>query len=304
MVRAIAQDIAEADELLSAIARYTERFPSSTYQPHSRGQLQFHLAEQMIRGLFPGNGFGKTRAMAEEFNDLCTQRGRWGYRLTWPARCIWWCQNYDQFEMLKIQIEGETIGDQAVWNSKHHRYDYPNGSQWYVVSCERKWTKVQGIPMDLVGFDEQPPLQLYREMLVRRRGKRKTRYIFAATATQGLTWMRGEVYEPWLKHHEALHIGETEALAEQAHPRIWCWPAGGIDDNPGADASDREHYHAMTWSSEKEKKVRLYGGFEDWTGDPVFNPEAIEAIRQRIRDRLSLPGRRGMLVATRHEKAA
>lgn len=300
------EEIRRAEELEQALVRYTNAFPSTLYNPHDRGQLQFHLARHMIRGLFPGNGFGKTTAAIAEANDLCTHGYRWGYGVTWPASVIWFAQIFDQFELLKPQIDEEIIGDQAVWNASKHRYEYPNGSQIWVVSCDRKWTAVQGINPDLVIFDEQPKLSIWREMLMRRRGKRKTRYVFAATATQGMSWMYDEVYLPWLEHHKELSLDSDAALEIQSHPRIWCWPKGGIDDNPGADAEDREHYHTTTWSSEKEKKVRLHGGFEDWTGDPVFNPEAIEFLRSQIpslrerQDRF----RSGMLMGKRGKEAA
>ena len=292
-------ELEEAERFEQELQRYTNSVPSSKYQPHDHGQLQFHLADHMHRWLYPGNGFGKTRAMAEEFNAYCTHSNRWKRTPKWPVICIWWAQQYDQFELLKPQIEEETIGDQAVWIESKHHYLYPDGSKWYVLSCDRKWTSIQGINPDLVGYDEQPKLSIFREMEMRRRGKRKTRYIGAATATQGMSWMFDEVYKPWKERHDSLSVSEDQALLMQAHSKFWVWPKGGIDDNPGADEDDKHHYHTTTWTSEKEKRVRLYGGFEDWTGDPIFNAEAVERLRDRLiehKERRSLL-QSGMLVA-------
>jgi hypothetical protein len=53
-----------------------------------------------------------------------------------------------------------------------------------------------------VVIDEEIPVQLWRELLKRRRGATRTRYCVAATATQGLTWTYTELYMPWKKYRE------------------------------------------------------------------------------------------------------
>lgn len=257
-------------------------YPGDYYDPHAGGQLQFHGSKHIIRGLFPGNGWGKTTGAACEADAWLRHTNRWQETPAWPCIVIWFCQDFRQFELLRAQIEDEAIGPTPVWVEKYNYYRYPDGGRFYVISCDRKWTFLQGINPDLVIFDEQPPLSLWREMLMRRRGRRKTRFIVAATATQGITWMSDEIFKPWVDHHAARGISEEGRLEIQSHPDLFVWDRGGIDDNPGADESDKVWYHSRTWSSEKEKQVRLYGGFQDWTGDAVFDELAMSWLRDNL----------------------
>jgi hypothetical protein len=59
-------------ELLDALPQ--DR-PSEFCEPHERGQVQFHAAPHIVRAMFPGNGFGKTRAAGTEANWWLTHRG-------------------------------------------------------------------------------------------------------------------------------------------------------------------------------------------------------------------------------------
>ena len=116
-------------------------------------------------------------------------------------------------------------------------------------------------------------------MKMRRRGMRKTKFVFSATATQGMTWMYRDLYLPWLQHHRRLNLTEEEATSRQWHPRLWVWARGGITSNPGADAGDRDWYASQTFNSEAERAVRMNGGFADFSGQPVFDLEAPGAGR-------------------------
>lgn len=258
--------------------------PADDYAPHDAGQVQFHQSTHTIRGLFPGNGWGKTTAICSEIDAWCRHTNRWQRTPDWPIVAVWFCPQYSQFGMLREQIELETIGRDIPWRETRdgNFYEYPDGSRWFVASADRSWTFFQGINPDLIVFDEQPPVKLWREAMMRRRGKKKTRFVIGATATQGLTWMASEVFKPWKDHHADLGYSTETAADLQLHPDIFCWPFGGIDDNPGADQSDRDWYHTRQWSSEKEKKVRLHGGFEDWTGDSVFDEAAIDMLREEL----------------------
>lgn len=256
--------------------------PCDSYTPHQEGQIQFHKAPHTIRGLFPGNGFGKTTAVAAECHNWCIHSNRWQKTPDHPVQIVWFCQDYQQFGKLRDQIERDVIGNTAKWRETTDGkfYEYPDGSRWFVSSADRSWTFFQGTNPDLIAFDEQPPVKLWREAMMRRRGKRKTKYVVSATATQGLSWMADVIWAPWKECYEELGISHDAALTEQPHRDIWVWDEGGIEDNPGADEEDVRWYKSQTWSSEKEKKVRLRGGFEDWTGDSVFDASAIERMRE------------------------
>jgi hypothetical protein len=67
------------------------------------------------------------------------------------------------------------------------------------------------------------------------------------------------------------------ALADT--PGIWCWPKGGHRDNPTATAETWAFYLATTKGNKMEREVRLYGGFRDFAGTPVFDLDRLEEMR-------------------------
>lgn len=261
------------------LAAYRQHKPTRWYTPHQQGQEQFHASKHTIRCLFPGNGWGKTTAAGCEVAYWVEHKHPYQPTPQWPVQILWFAQEFRQWELLRPQIEAECLPAGWNWNDQKHRYEWGDGSMVWVISCDRDWTYIQGINPDLCVFDEQPPLKLWREMQMRRRGRRKTRYIFAATATEGESWMEKELWQPWLDAHGG--SGE-QARKEQRHEHIWVWDRGGIDSNPGADETDRKWYHQTTWSSDEEKRVRLHGGFGRFNGRPVFSLEGLAAMEARM----------------------
>jgi hypothetical protein len=148
---------------------------------------------------------------------------------------------------------------------------------------------------DLIVVDEQCPLGLWRELAARGFGDRDTKYIVGATATDMAgSWMEKELFVPWKSYHMERGIDIEGAVVAQLHPRIWCMPRGGIEANPSMTDAKVEGFKALTWGSDKEKKVRDEGGFETSVGDPVFDHEALGRMEARCLelDRAN-PGRRG-----------
>lgn len=258
--------------------------PSDFYRPHTGGQRQFHQSDAIVRALFPGNGFGKTTAAGNEVNWWVTHTHPFQKTPSWPTIIIWCCETFKQFKILRSQLEMECFDGRPRFNKVDHTYTWEDGSQMFLVSGDSSWTHVQGINPDLVVFDEEPPEALWGEMRMRRRGRRKTRYIFAATATQGMTWMYRDLYLPWLQHHSRLGQDEQRAMRHQWHPRLWVWSKGGITDNPGADAGDRDWYKSQNFNSDAERQVRLGGGFADFSGQPVFDLHALEKQKANLLD--------------------
>lgn len=267
-----------------------ERTPWRLYCPHAEGQQQFHQSPHIVRGLFPGNGFGKTRASGTEVAWWIHREHPWAevhHIPTWPLIVIWACETYKQFEILHTQLVNDCFGQEwskiNPWGWKFNKqekcYRWPNGDQMFLISGDGSWTHIQGINPDLVIFDEEPPRKLWAEMQMRRRGARKTRFVFSCTATQGLTFTYNDLYLPWMKTHEQLGLNESQAIEQQKNPTYWLWPKGGINDNPGADQGDREWYASRTFASEAERQVRLGGGFQDFAGTPVFDPEALAVVK-------------------------
>lgn len=258
-------------------------------------QLGFHESTHAIRVLVPGNGWGKTTAMGAEVHWWATHTHPYQKTPPWPLLMLWFVRLSAQFELVREQLRTEIFGTTAVW--KDQEYQWPDGSRLFLGSADKAndWTKWQGVPVDLCCFDEEPHWNIWKEMTLRRRAKRKTRYVAAATATRGESWMERRLYRPWLAHHQDLGLDETRALKVQAHPDIYCWTRGGIGDNPGADAADERWYEEMTKDMHpKERQVRLHGGFQNWVGDAVFDQMDWVEAQARAWDEKLGPGMLGM----------
>lgn len=262
----------------NSLERLAEIRPRWTKTPHAFGQLQFLQSRHKIRVAIPGNGWGKSTTMAwaldmsiqgdDPFNPDMLHK--------WPKMGIWVCPKFQQFEIIKRQLEEEVFTRPWAWNQSRHFYEWPNGGQLHIVSSDSDWQHIQGIPVDFVCFDEHPDRRLWNEFLFRRRGKRKTRYMVAATMTLGMTWFVKEIIQPWEQAHKLKGLTPGEAREQQIHPDIWVWDKGGLIDNPAMDEEDRRHYASITNASSKELAIRLGGGYADFTGDSVFSKESLD----------------------------
>lgn len=283
------QTITEVAEAIETIEGMKRTNPELWYQPGKNGQEQTHRSTHPIRLMVPGNGWGKSMVCGIESSWWVKHTHPYRKTPSHPVMVLWVCNMLAQF---KFMAEGTlrpkcwgTAGCKVVHtnNGIPTEFIWPHGDTIKVFSSENPWESIQGIPVDLVIFDEQPPLNLYRELLRRRRTDRKTEFMIAATATKGSSWMEREIYAPWLEYHRGLGLDVDQATACQKHPRIFVWPRGSIADNPAADAEDVAEYAAQTWSSDAEKRVRDHGGFADFNGTPVFSQAAIEAMLANAR---------------------
>lgn len=249
--------------------------------PHDQGQLQVLQSPHIIRVLIPGNGFGKTTVMAADADMLMQRSDPFKPHLMprpdRPTHAIWFCQKYQQFDMMRPDLEQVwTAGWE--WNGSKHRYTWPNGSVLYALSSDSDWTAVQGVQIDAVYFDEHPDRRFWAEMMFRRRGKKRTRFMVAATMTQGITWFVREIIQPWEDRCRELGLTHGQALEQQPHDRIFVWDSGGIRSNPAMTEEDAQHYEQAEGLSDKERRVRLAGGYADFTGDSVFSDEGLDAM--------------------------
>jgi hypothetical protein len=258
-----------------------------------RMQYRFHTAGQRFRAMFPGNGAGKTTTMGVEVDWWIQHNHPYRRIPTWPILAVWFTLKFQQFEVLREQLERKCLTRGWRWDGQKHCYKWANGGRLFIFSADADWSAAQGINPDLICFDENPPVKIWREMQMRRRGDKKTEFLVAATATKGLTWMFSDLFQPWLEFHEKLGMSEDQAMVAQLHPHIFCWPRGGLEDNPGADEDDKRHYNEVVrYGSAAEKAVRTGGGFQDLNSSPVFDPDAIEALKKEAIDP---PPRQGIL---------
>ena len=263
-----------------------QRLPSNFYVPGrpdwpaaDRFQLQFHRSRHIIRAMFVGNGAGKTTAAAIEADYWLQRTHPYQHEVNQLTSCqvVWLAPSFAQIAMLQQQLQRECLTAGWKWSPEAHTYYWKHKrSRLTIVSDEGDWERVQGIPVDLCIIDEECDEKKWRELLMRRRGRSRTRYVIPATATKGKRWMFREVYEPWRQFHTDQGIPIERAIQEQRHPRIWCWPRGGIADNPGAAADDLKNYEdVLALASPAEREVRLHGGFQDFNVSPVFDTDVL-----------------------------
>lgn len=260
----------------AAVRQTLDNNPTWYYEP-SPGQLKFHQSKHEVRFLFPGNGWGKTAAIGHELQAWMTHSNRWRETPKRKISALWFPEDYKQFTLLLDTMREKCWGPLPAWKPHdHHSLVWPNGNTLYVAPKDRSWKKVQGVPIDLVLFDEHFPMKLYTEMMVRGRGDRRTEIVIAATMTLGLTWEYSKIYRRWLDFHQELGFTEEQAMQAQQHHSIFCWPRGGILDNPSMTERDRKKMDEdIPYTNDKEKQVRMGGGFQDWSGDAVFNEDAV-----------------------------
>jgi len=281
---------------LTGLVDMKKNTPSVYYEPHVNGQLQFHEADHRYRFMFPGNRFGKTTAMGVEVDLVLQGSTRFGKLRDVPAQVLWFAPQLRQFEVLKKQLDSECLTQGYAFDANDFRFTWPNGSQLWIVPHDRDWKNIQGINPDLICCDEQPPKTLWNELQARGFGKKVTRYVIAATATEGISWMDGMFYKPWVKHHAMQGLDIDAAMKVQSHPTIWLWPKGGIADNPSISDSEKKRFAELDWvGGAKERAVRTGGGFQSWLGDGLFDDAALDRIRERMRelDKITGVGRNG-----------
>jgi hypothetical protein len=277
------------------------------WPPERRYQLSFHKSDAIIRALFPGNGAGKTTVAGIEA-DFWLQHRHPFQKIQkippWNIQVLWVCQSFPQIDMLRKQLEEFCLSPGWTYNETKHRYVWGHGGSLSIFSDDGDWKSLQGVPIDLCIVDEECDPKHWRELVMRRRGRKLTRYVISATATQGKRWMYHEVYLPWLQYHQNLGWDEDAAMLAQKHPQIWCWPKGGLRDNPlSANDQDGIHWYdsVLARATPQERKVRMEGGFASLNAAPVFDLENLE-VMQREALPYAAKGQIGLLVPSANPK--
>lgn len=257
-------------------------YPPMGYEPNPI-QEAFHRATHTVRVLCPGNGLGKTTAAWMEAALWIMHWSRFRPVPKESVEIILFVQEYGQFEKMKMLLEGRHLPTGWTWHEQKHYYEWQAGDRLYIESCEKSWKVSQGTNPHLVIFDEVPPFAIWNEMRMCKRGERETEFAFAATATDAdVDWMVKLFWEPWVESHKKAGVSIGEAQRVQAHPDVWLWHEGGIDDNPHTSQKQKDWFHAQKFASEEERKVRLRGGFARFNRRPVFDQEALRTLEVLI----------------------
>lgn len=249
-IRKIEKILSERDRV-NNLARY-----NSGEKIHQK-QMDFHKCDKRNRWVFGGNRSGKTECGAVEAVWLA--RGIHPYRKNrknifgWIVSVSYEVQrDVAQTKVLNylnpawiediIMVQGSKASPQnGIIDTIVVRNIFGGVSKLGFKSVEAGREKFQGVSLDFVWFDEEPPMDIYEECKMRVLDKRGD--IFGTmTPLKGLTWVYDEIY---LNKHE--------------NPQIWHIQMEWAD-NPFLDEGEVSE---MSFSmSEESLSSRRYGRFD------------------------------------------
>lgn len=178
-----------------------------SYEPYGE-QTSFHNSDAFGRILTAGNRAGKTDSMVVEFIDCAAGYHRWSTR---PEK---WGRGPLQLRMIVVDI---SKGVEAImlpkfkrwmtpsmmvdgewdksWDSKNLVLTFSNGSTIDFLTYQMTLEKHGGVPRHMIGFDEEPPRDIFNEALMRLIDF-DGRWVIAATPINGMDWIYDLLVEP------------------------------------------------------------------------------------------------------------
>ena len=223
-------------------------------------QIAFHKCQKKNRWVFGGNRSGKTECGAVE--TVWLARGIHPYKKNKP--CNGWVVSLSQqvqrdvaqskiLSYLKkdwiqdiVMISGKKgSAEQGVIDTIYVKNVFGSISKIGFKSCDQGREKFQGMSLDYVWFDEEPPEDIYLECKMRVLDRCGEIY-GTMTPLKGLTWIYNTIY-----------------LNDKNDEDVW-YENIQWDDNPFLSKSEIEKF-SMSLSSE-ELESRKYGNFTSGTG--------------------------------------
>lgn len=219
-------------------------------------QLIFHKCKKRNRWVFGGNRSGKTECGAVE--TVWLARGIHPFRQNKKDISCWVVSLTRQVQRDVAQskilsyLHPSWVEDIVMVSGRKDNYEsgvidyilinnvFGGKSKIGFKSCDQGREKFQGVSLDFIWFDEEPPYEIYQEC--RMRVLDKCGEIFGTmTPLKGLTWVYNEIY-----------------LNEKKDKEVWCehieWA-----DNPFLNQEEIKQISASMGADELES--RRYGKF-------------------------------------------
>ena len=257
---------------LLAILNELEKRKNNPIEKYNSGkvvhekQVLFHKCLKRNRWVFGGNRSGKTECGAVEAIYLA--RGIHPYRENresvdgWVVSLTYKMSKEVAQEKILKYLPKDWIEDIIMQSGKKESPEYGiidtiivknvfgKTSRITFKTCEAGREKFQGASLDFVWFDEEPPLEIYRECQMRVLDK-KGEIFGTMTPLLGLTFVYDEIY-----------------LNKNNDPEVWCqfmeWA-----DNPFLSAD--EITRLSQTMGEDELEARRYGRFTDIANSQVYS---------------------------------
>jgi hypothetical protein len=221
--------------------------------PHA-GQLKVILSRALERYLFPGNGYGKTALLVNEmWWDATGHNPFTDERTPVPIKAALVVATSKDVEDVVTELAKwhPLKEDQLHKRGRPHvsQITWDNGSSVTILTHEVSPLSLEGSQWTHLYFNEPPPKEVFIALYRGGRIKNRPLQVFMAGTPIAASWLRTDIYEPWvegrLKHVECFQ-GTTH---ENAH-------------NLGDGFIERFSAHL----SEKERLIRLEGHFFDMDG--------------------------------------
>lgn len=240
------------DVLQEKKARVKARRPS--YTPNE-GQRRVHASTKWLRGVFAGNGSGKSALAANEaiwalkgYNPITRQFHKVPTRVIvvlddpYKATDQWVpeLKKWQDFRDDQLHKRGKPFYSQITMD---------NGSELIFMSHGQEPLVFESIEADVVIFDEPPPRHIYVALIRGLRKAGRTPWVLIVGTPLASAWMRTELLEPWER-------GERTDID--------CFTYGTEVNASNLAAGYIERMKATL--SEKEQRIRLFGEFYDLDG--------------------------------------
>lgn len=268
-----------------------------TYLPYS-DQLAYHKSQTRGRYAAGGNRAGKTDAQVMDMywtaTDTHPYRKRDELHPTWghgPVQLRWFAPDVEKgVKMILLPKLRRWIPRSACidgdffqsWDPQANVFTFANGSTLDVLTYGMSFEKLGGVPRHAVYFDEEPPMEIFNETMMRLRDY-NGEWSIAATPVNGITWTYDRLWEPAENYWNRVKIVGCDASMPRA---TYPDPAEGevrfvsvhtLDpaNNPYLDA-DMTDVEELTVAMDKEEKdIREHGKFVAKSGNvfPNFSRE-------------------------------
>lgn len=259
----------EAYQLIKELGNYQKLFPL-LFHDSLPMQGKFSSDGAKKKFLFGGNRSGKTECGAAYVNNKCTSKN---YQR-------WWCVSETFQDSVNIQ-------QRKIWNLapkleiNYGKYDEINGftnrklqfknrSLITFKSYDQGVDSFRSDDIDGVWFDEEPPLEIYKETLMRLID-RDGEVIITMTSLKGITELLEEIFQDhdvFESQYAPLIKRDVPRVIEKNGVRIYfLWTT----DNPHIDQSRMDDEAKLL--TYQEKAARIYGLPMNLSGKiyPSFN---------------------------------
>lgn len=228
------------------------------YKPYG-AQLPFHESDAFGRILTAGNRAGKTDSMVVEFIWWASDTHRYQAR---PSK---WGVGPLQLRIIVVDVEKGVnqimlpkfkrwmTRDMLVdgswdksWNQQSLTLTFANGSTIDFLTYGMTLEKHGGVPRHLIGFDEEPPREIFNEAMMRLVDF-DGRWVIAATPVNGMDWIYDLLVEPAKEDPEG-PVGSVVKVFEL-----------DSSQNPYLLSEDRERF--LLGMDPEERRIREKGEY-------------------------------------------